>query len=1332
MTTHIPRRPRPRRALAAALSAVALATTGALVAPAAGATAPDDKFSTTFDRDSAVLDRDVASLSRGKVSDSLRTARGEVTAFVQLDADAAVDLAEEGRSRSAIRAQEREIEALADELVPQDASARSRSTAPRQLAVTSNLVAGVVVIGDAEEVRELAAEDDVVAVYRVIPKAPANKGTDSFTRAVDTWAAAGGATGAGVTVGIIDTGVDYTHATFGGPGTAEAYETAYGTDGTGPVPTELVDETKYLGGFDFAGPTYNAQTNPVPTPDENPIDPPSTSPNSGHGTHVAGTTAGYGVTAEGETFTGDYATITDLEDFEVGPGSAPEAGVYALKVFGDAGGSTGLVIQALEWAADPDGDGDFNDRIDILNLSLGSDGSPADDPENLFIDRLTRMGVLSVIASGNGGDVTDVGGSPGNSNSALTVANSVGGSQSFDAVEVTAAPDASLVGTYSAQSSVNYTGEDDAAGEVVAISETFNGCEPFTAEQSAAVTGKIAYLYWNDQDPSLDCGSAVRFDNAEAAGAIGVLLSSQTAVFSAGIAGNTTIPGAQLTATSTTTLQDAILAGGVEVVIGPSLAGAGFEVNPVLGDLVNPGSSRGVHGSLGVVKPDVAAPGTNIASAASGGGTAASILSGTSMATPHVAGIAALVSQAHPDWTPEQVKAAVMNTATHDLFTEPGQSGLAYGPERVGSGRVDALAAVQTETLAYASDNPAGVSLSFGVVEVGADTVTLRETVTVRNLASSAQTYSTAFVGATPGDEAVTVRPASVRVPAGQTRLVTVEVTLDPATLQRVPDPTQDPLVNVIGPLPRDFVSSIAGWLEVTPDGADALRVPVQVAPRPVTDLSGSDVDLGTADSAPLTLSGRDVFNPGWIGLTAPLVLTATSPRLERSGAVTSDSVIASGDLRYVGFSSDVPTVLADGGALTDAIIGVGLATDGDWATLGSAMIPLVATDIDGDGAWDLETAVIKGDPAQDSLFALTFAVTGEDPATGELQWGDLLDFYPISWGSNVDFGVFDNNQVVIPFSPGWVGITEGDVPTFRVQTFSPYADAENGIIDEVSFTADPFAPAYVFTGNHAVPTHVLGESGGVIEVHRTENTPTEGQILLLHTLNAAGERAQVVDVTAQPVEEPGDLVESTTELKIVPSKARFGSKVTAKVTVSAEGADPTGTVVLTAGDRVLGEVELPAPRGKAGKPKGKSTVKLELPRDLPVGRHVVTASYSGDEAVAPSSDTEVLKVTKGKAKVKAKAGKKGSRATLAITVTGPKGAPTPTGKVVVKVGKAKLRATLEDGRAAVTLPRLKRSTKVKVTYAGTSSTYGKASTTVKVKEVPKKAPKKAPKKGKR
>jgi len=80
--------------------------------------------------------------------------------------------------------------------------------------------------------------------------------------------------------------------------------------------------------------------------------------------------------------------------------------VYALKVFGDAGGSTNLVVDALDWAADPNGDHNFNDHLDVLNMSLGSDFSPADDPENLFVDRATDLGMLSVISAGNGGDIT--------------------------------------------------------------------------------------------------------------------------------------------------------------------------------------------------------------------------------------------------------------------------------------------------------------------------------------------------------------------------------------------------------------------------------------------------------------------------------------------------------------------------------------------------------------------------------------------------------------------------------------------------------------------------------------------------------------------------------------------------------------------------------------------------------------------------------------------------------------------------------------------------------------------------------------------------------------
>ena len=93
---------------------------------------------------------------------------------------------------------------------------------------------------------------------------------------------------------------------------------------------------------------------------------------------------------------------------------------------------------ALDWALDPNGDGDFSDHLDIINLSLGADDAPVDDPENAFIDELTSHGVLSVIAAGNNGDLTDTGGSPGNAVSALAVASTVDSYQLRDGLKVDA------------------------------------------------------------------------------------------------------------------------------------------------------------------------------------------------------------------------------------------------------------------------------------------------------------------------------------------------------------------------------------------------------------------------------------------------------------------------------------------------------------------------------------------------------------------------------------------------------------------------------------------------------------------------------------------------------------------------------------------------------------------------------------------------------------------------------------------------------------------------------------------------------------------------------
>ena len=1248
-----------------------------------------------------VSGRDVARPSGEveKVSPSLAGASGRVTAFVQLDAPSRLDVTEAGGDAAEVDAAAAQVEALAEEVVP-EVNARSSVAPPETLSVTSSLVAGMVVAGDAARVRALAAQDSVVAVYLVVPKTPANKGSDEFTRALDAWASAG-ATGDGVTIGVIDTGVDYTHADFGGPGTADAYAAAYGSDGTGPVPPDLLDPAKYLGGYDFAGPTYDADpaslipgASDVPQPDGNPIDSPDGV--GGHGTHVAGTAAGYGVQADGTTFTGDYSTLTDLSDWQIGPGTAPEAGIYALKVFGDQGGSTGLVIDALEWAADPNDDGDLNDHLDILNLSLGSDASPADDPENLFVDRLTRLGVLSVIASGNAGDTTDIGGSPGNARSALTVANSVSSTQTYDAVEVLAAPDPSLVGLHAAQNSVNYAGTDDVTAAVSYPGADVTGCASLAAH-SAQITGTIVFLSWDDNDSTRACGSALRYNNAEAAGAVGVLFGTELPVFSAGIAGNAGIPGAQLTAASTDALEPQIAAGGVQVRIGPSLANAAFTTSPVLGDTLNDGSSRGVHGSLGILKPDVAAPGTLISSASSGTGADRSTKSGTSMATPHVAGIAALVAGTHPGWDAQQVKAAVMNTATHEVYSELGQTGPVYGPERVGAGRVDALDAATNDVIAYATDDRDLVSVTFGVVPVGGETVVEERSVSIRNDSGDPRTYATSFDQATStGGATITTNPTSLTIPAGGTGLVTLTLTADPTTLAKDLDPTMDPTYDLGIPVPRDYLATLSGRLVLTPSGGGELLVPVQAAPRLVSDLSAEPVQLASAaaTSAPLTLTGRGVDQGGWTSLVAPFVLVAESPQLEDDASVgTSDSSIAAADLRYVGFASTAPQLVAAGAdpaVSGHGTIGIGIATQGEWATLGTNVIPVIDTDIDGDGIWDLETIIWKYGPELDFTTVETYAL---EYADGSYALGDLLDLSPVNgvW-ADVDTTVFDNNVVVAPINLDAVGIEPGDVPTFGVSTASPYATGGGSLVDEVDvFTADPFAPAFWFDAGPASADSLwfLGAPGTPFTVNRSAGTG-DGRLLLLHSHNATGQRAEVVDVTA-PV------ATATTTGLVVGGPLTEGSQQHLTATVAP--AEATGTVQFLDGGTELGTA--PVQGGVAG-----------LDVQLAVGQHSLTAVYVPDVVAFTGSTSApvVVDITARQASTLWAAVpstiRYGSTAPVVVVVR--TAGATPTGTVEVREGDTLLASgsVLAHGRtgaAVVLLPRTLAlgSHHLTITYSG-------------------------------
>jgi subtilisin family serine protease len=203
--------------------------------------------------------------------------------------------------------------------------------------------------------------------------------------------------GAGVRIAVIDSGLDYTHAMFGGAGTKEAYQSNDATKiEEGTFPTDKVD------GWDFAGKDYSGADD-VPLPDGDPLD----RSGYGHGTHVAGIVAGVGVTKQGRPYEGDYYAGLDYSEFLLRPGVAPKAKLFALKIFGDnALGTTNLVLDALEWCADPNADNDFSDRLDVVNLSLGSTLGLEEkhEAEAEVYTNLTRLGSVIVSGAGNSGN----------------------------------------------------------------------------------------------------------------------------------------------------------------------------------------------------------------------------------------------------------------------------------------------------------------------------------------------------------------------------------------------------------------------------------------------------------------------------------------------------------------------------------------------------------------------------------------------------------------------------------------------------------------------------------------------------------------------------------------------------------------------------------------------------------------------------------------------------------------------------------------------------------------------------------------------------------------
>lgn len=184
--------------------------------------------------------------------------QGRATAFIELASRPAVDVYNEQSGRGAGRDKARQEARKATEdtgkVVDELSGAlRARDVSAQVLYSTVNAVSGMAVTGDAAAIRELAARSEVQSVRPIVPKTRTNANAVQVTQALNTWQESG-KLGDRIRLGVIDDGVDYTHATFGGPGTPQAYEAI---DRTKVLPGTF-PTAKVAGGTDLAGDQYDS------------------------------------------------------------------------------------------------------------------------------------------------------------------------------------------------------------------------------------------------------------------------------------------------------------------------------------------------------------------------------------------------------------------------------------------------------------------------------------------------------------------------------------------------------------------------------------------------------------------------------------------------------------------------------------------------------------------------------------------------------------------------------------------------------------------------------------------------------------------------------------------------------------------------------------------------------------------------------------------------------------------------------------------------------------------------------------------------------------------
>lgn len=535
------------------------------------------------------------------------------------------------------------------------------------------------------ELAGLESLPGVVQVVAVAKHTRDNVVSVPFIGAPLVWQGIPGFRGEHIKVGIIDTGIDYTHANFGGPGTVAAWTAAAANDTLPADPTLFgPNAPKVKGGTDLAGDAYNADDpTSVPVPDPNPLD------CAAHGSHVGGTLAGFGVTNDGKTYTGPYNAAAYSAGFLIGPGVAPLADIYAIKVFG-CSGSTNLVVDAIDWAVDND--------LDVISMSLGSTFGSSYTADAIASDNASKAGIVVVAAAGNSGPIPYVTGTPASGTRVIAAAATDAHPFLPGGVQITLSSGASAQGQ---DFDTNFALP---SGSVPALILNSGGALSFGCNASDyPTTGAAGAIVIISRGT---CSFDQKGANAAAAGAAALVLVNNSPTPVTPLIDTVTVPfiivplsynGVFAAAPSTETGTVALA----------NVPNSGYRVAASF-------TSMGPRTEDSALKPNITAPGVNVISTAMGTGNQGVAFSGTSMATPHVSGVAALAVQAHANWTERAVREAVVQSASPAGLTD-------YAPRNEGAGLLQAVGATATQVTAHATEDFDLGLLSFGVAEMTRD-----------------------------------------------------------------------------------------------------------------------------------------------------------------------------------------------------------------------------------------------------------------------------------------------------------------------------------------------------------------------------------------------------------------------------------------------------------------------------------------------------------------------------------------------------------------------------------------------------------------------------------